>query len=105
MLPDAPVEPEVNIPEVPSGLESLVEDLRDQIGSEADTLGDILDFNQFAFDFVCEEICDEIQVSIDAAEAQLDLDTHALSEIIDDLYIVEGNDDESRLEFETRIRD
>jgi hypothetical protein len=68
LLPDAPVEVEFTIPEVPSGLESLVESLRIEIADEAAALGDLLDFNQFAFDFVCEEICDEIDVSIASAQ-------------------------------------
>jgi hypothetical protein len=67
LLPDDPAEVDYTIPDVPEGLESLVADLRDEIEEGADALADLLDFNQFAFDFVCEEICDEFEVVIGQA--------------------------------------
>ena len=63
---------------VPAGSEDLVEDLRDDIEEEADVVGEQIDFNNFAFQFVCDEICtdiEEVQVlasdAIDAKEARL----------------------------------
>lgn len=65
----------------------------------------ILDFNQFAFDFVCEEAVDRIQTDINTANAAVEEAMQMLNEIISDLYIVERNEDETRLQFETRLRD
>ena len=63
---------------VPAGSETLVEDLRDEIEEEADVVGEQIDFNNFAFQFVCDEICtdiEEVQLlavdAIDAKEARL----------------------------------
>jgi hypothetical protein len=90
---------------VPIGFDGVVEELRDQINDEVDTLGNLVDFNQFAFDFVCEESCDEIQVLIDAAfedfaAAKIDLD-----KVLDDLLVIEGDEDETRMSFETKLRE
>lgn len=95
----------VEIPMVPSGFDSVVEDLRDQIDAELDTLGNLLDFNGFAFAFVCEESCDEIQLLIDAgfedfAAAKADLD-----KVLDDLLVIEGEEGETRMSFETKLRE
>ena len=63
---------------VPAGSETLVEDLRDDIEEEADVVGEQIDFNNFAFQFVCDEICTDIEEvqalavdAIDAKEARL----------------------------------
>jgi hypothetical protein len=90
---------------VPVGFDGVVEELRDQINDDVDTLGNLVDFNQFAFDFVCEESCDEIQVLIDAAfedfaAAKIDLD-----KVLDDLLVIEGDEDETRMSFETKLRE
>ena len=61
MLPNPPTEVETaNIP-IPPGRENLVEELREEISEEADTVGEQIDFNNFAFQFVCEEICQDIE--------------------------------------------
>ena len=102
-LPEAPIEVETTIPAIPAGLEPLVEDLRNQIAGDADNLGDVLDFNQFAFDFVCEEAVDEIQVAIDAGEVDLTDAAVNLASVIDDIFLVEGTG-ETRMAFEAALR-
>jgi hypothetical protein len=105
MLPQGDTVVDVMIPIIPEGFEGLVEDLRDQIGEEADGLGDVIDFNAFAFNFVCEEARDEIQVVIDEAFVIFEGEKVDLSSIMNDLFIIEGEDDDTIMTFETKLRD
>ena len=68
MLPTDPVTVDRTIPDVPAGLEEFVEDFRDDINTNADALADTLTFNEFAFNFVCEESIDEIMTVQAAAD-------------------------------------
>ena len=104
-LPDQPVVVETEQPAIPAGLEPLVEDLRQTISDDADALGSILDFNNFAFDFICEEAVDDIEAATVAATADLNAAAEELGGVIDDLFIVEGADGQTRLAFETVLRD
>jgi hypothetical protein len=104
-LPEQPVTVDTEIPAIPAGLEPLVEGLRDTIADDATTLGSILDFNNFAFDFICEEAIDDIEDATIVATEQLDVAAEELGSVIDDLFIVEGTDDQDRVAFESTLRD
>jgi hypothetical protein len=95
----------VEIPMVPVGFDGVVEDLRDQIDTELDTLGNLLDFNAFAFAFVCEESCDEIQVLIDASFEEFTAAKTDLDKVLDDLLVIEGEEGDTRMSFETKLRE
>ena len=86
MLPNMPNEVETNDIPVPPGQEPLVEDLREQIDNEADMVGDQRDFNDFAFQFVCEEICMEIEEVMERASAAIWDKEAELTEITSQLF-------------------
>ena len=105
MLPNQPNEVETNDIPVPQGQEPLVEDLRQQIDSEADMVGEQRDFNDFAFQFVCEEICMEIEeVQTRAEEAIWDKE-QGLTEITSQLFSILAEEGDTLMTFETRLRD
>ena len=104
-LPEKPVDVETEIPAIPAGLEPLVEGLRNTIAEDATALGSILDFNNFAFDFICEEAIDDIDAATVVATEQLEAAAEELGSVIDDLFIVEGTDDQDRVAFESQLRD
>ena len=105
MLPEAPVVVDTTIPSIPAGLEPLVEELRAQIGDDATALGSVLDFNNFAFDFICEEAVDDIEEATVIATTALNEAAAELGGVINDLFVVEGVDGDTRLSFETKLRD
>lgn len=104
-LPEQPVTVDTEIPTIPAGLEPLVEGLRTTIADDATALGSILDFNNFAFDFICEEAIDDIDAATTVATEQLDTAAAELGSVIDDLFIVEGTEDQDRVSFESALRD
>ena len=106
MLPKNPdtVGTQTTFPPIPDGLEEPVDDLRAQITEEAANLHMIRDFNAFAFNFVCEELVDEIDEVRVLADDRLVEKNNKLNSVLNDLYVVHGRDDESRLDFETRLR-
>jgi len=104
-LPEQPVVVTTDIPAIPAGLEPLVEDLRTTIAEDATSLGLVLDFNNFAFDFICEEAVDDIEASTVLATAELEAAAEELRLVVDDLFIVEGTDDQDRTAFESALRE
>jgi hypothetical protein len=104
-LPGAPENPDFTIPSVPAGLEALVEDLRADIAAEAEALGAVLDFNKFASDFVCEEAVEKIVAAIAVQTTNLNDAAATFAGVLDDLFIVEGADGQTRMAFETQLRD
>lgn len=105
MLPNQPNEVETNAIPVPPGQEPLVEDLRQQIDSEADMVGEQRDFNDFAFQFVCEEICKEIEEEMVKVEEAFAAKEQGLTEITSQLFSIFAEDGDTLMTFETRLRD
>ena len=103
MLPETPIVVETTEPPIPAGMESLVEELRQQIKDAAVELGCVLDFNAFAFDFVCEEIVDKIDKVKELANARLDQKNAELDSILADLFLVEAEEGESEMAFNARL--
>ena len=90
---------------VPAGSETLVEDLRDDIEEEADVVGEQIDFNNFAFQFVCDEICTDIEAVQVTANDAIDAKEARLAEVMGQLFQIYGQEGETRVLFETRMRD
>jgi hypothetical protein len=105
MLTEEPSLVEFTNPPIIAGEEMLVMDLRMQIADAAEAVEAIQDFNKFAENFVCSELEDEIDAAIAQAEERLTEWGEKLDMQVGDIFLVEGGDDETRFEFETRLRD
>ena len=104
MLPGAPIVVETTKPEIPAGLESLVEDIRAEIDKEAEDLRCALGINAFAESFVCEETVKDLEELKGMANERLAHEHDKLDKILGDLFVVEGGSFENMGAFETHLR-